>query len=94
MDGFSSEVFEQFVQNDGIDVIGAMGKRSKTLAEQHSIAVDISSGVIDRAILMALCGKRCVILTNGGMIPHSLNRINEYVDRSGIAISVSVANPQ
>ncbi|MBP2029887.1 cobalt/nickel transport system ATP-binding protein [Methanohalophilus levihalophilus] len=94
MDGFDSKAFDEFIQNDGIDVIGAMGKRSKTLAEQNSIAVDISSGVIDRAILMALCGKRCMILTNGGMIPHSLNRINEYVDRSGIAISVSVANPQ
>ena len=94
MDSFDSESFEQFVQNDGIDVIGAMGKRSKTLAQQHGIAVDISSGVIDRAILMALCGKRCMILTNGGMIPHSLDRISEYVDRSGIAISVSVANPQ
>jgi len=94
MDRFDPESFEQFVLDGGIDVIGAMGKRSKTLAEQHSIAVDISSGVIDRAILMALCGKRCMILTNGGMIPHSLNRINGYVDRSGIAISVSVANPQ
>ncbi|MHC1595132.1 MAG: energy-coupling factor ABC transporter ATP-binding protein [Methanotrichaceae archaeon] len=94
IDGFDSEVFGQFVQNEGIDVIGAMGKLSKVLAEQHSIPVTISTGVIDRAILMALCGKRCMILTSGGMVSHSLNRINEYVDKSGIAINVAVANPK
>jgi cobalt/nickel transport system ATP-binding protein len=41
---------------------------------------------------MALCGKRCAILTSEGMVSHSMNRINEYVEKSGIAISVSLAS--
>jgi cobalt/nickel transport system ATP-binding protein len=69
-----------------------MGKKSKLMAEKNSLCVDISTGVIDRTILMALCGKRCMIITSGGMIPHSMKRINEYIDRSGIALNVTVLN--
>jgi cobalt/nickel transport system ATP-binding protein len=69
-----------------------MGKRAKLLAREHSVRVDVCTGVIDRTILMALCGKRCAILTSGGMVSHSMNRINEYVEKSGIAISVSLAS--
>ncbi len=71
---------------------GAMGKKSKTLAEQDGIRLDVTSGVIDKSILMALCGKRCLILTAGGMVDHALKRTREYVDKSGIEFTVGVVN--
>ncbi|RZN41591.1 MAG: ABC transporter ATP-binding protein, partial [Methanosarcinales archaeon] len=58
--------------------------------EKDNIHLDIMSGVIDKAILTALSGKRCLILTNGGMIGHTVERIKEYAETSGIAINVSV----
>ncbi|WP_269849763.1 hypothetical protein [Methanosarcina horonobensis] len=69
-----------------------MGKKSKTLAEQDGIRLDVTSGVIDKSILMALCGKRCLILTAGGMVDHALKRTKEYVDKSGIEFTVGVVN--
>jgi cobalt/nickel transport system ATP-binding protein len=48
--------------------VGAMGKKSKTLAEKNGIQLDVTSGVIDKSILMALCGKRCLLLAAGGMV--------------------------
>jgi cobalt/nickel transport system ATP-binding protein len=41
---------------------------------------------------MALCGKRCLILTAGGMVDHALKRIREYVAKSGIEFTVGVFN--
>jgi cobalt/nickel transport system ATP-binding protein len=41
---------------------------------------------------MALCGKRCLILTSGGMVDHAQKRIKEYVEKSGIEFTVGVAN--
>jgi len=41
---------------------------------------------------MALCGKRCLVLTNGGMIEHSMKRIGDYVEKSGIDLSVSIVD--
>jgi cobalt/nickel transport system ATP-binding protein len=46
--------------------------------------------VIDKSILMALCGKRCLILTNGGMVEHAIKRISDYAEKSGIEINVSM----
>ncbi|MDD4498092.1 MAG: ATP-binding cassette domain-containing protein [Methanosarcinaceae archaeon] len=86
-----SEVIE--VINEGeIDFVGAMGKRSKTLAEEDGIYLDVSSGVIDRSLLTALCGKRCLILTGGGMVDHALQRIRDYVEKSGIELNVGTVN--
>ena len=42
----------------------------------------MTAGVIDKAILMALSGKRCLILTNGGMVKHAMKRISDYVEKS------------
>jgi cobalt/nickel transport system ATP-binding protein len=69
-----------------------MGKKSKNLAELDGIHLDVTSGVIDKSILMALCGKRCLILTSGGMVDHAHKRIKEYVEKSGIEFTVGVAN--
>ena len=54
-------------------------------------ASDIVAGAIDKALLMALCGKRCMLLANGGMVEHAINRISDYVEKSGIVINVGVA---
>ena len=64
----------------------------KTVAEKVGVYLEITSGVIDKSILMALCGKRCLVLTNGGMIEHSMKRIGDYVEKSGIDLSVSVVD--
>ena len=69
-----------------------MGKKSKTLAETNGIYLDVTSGVIDKSILMALCGKRCLILAAGGMVDHALRRIREYVEKSGIELTMGIVN--
>ena len=89
---YDPDEFQRIMETEEIAMIGAMGKQSKMLAEEYHIPIQISSGVIDRTLLMALCGKRCLILTSGGMISHSMKRIDEYAQRSGIAINVSIVN--
>lgn len=91
-DKYSLDEVRQILKEGEIVFVGAMGKKSKTLAEQDGIRLDVTSGVIDKSILMALCGKRCLILTAGGMIDHALKRTREYVDKSGIEFTVGVVN--
>ena len=91
-DNYSLEEIQQILNEGEMVFVGAMGKKSKTLAEQDGIHLDVTSGVIDKSILMALCGKRCLILAAGGMVDHSIKRIKEYVEKSGIEFTVGVAN--
>jgi cobalt/nickel transport system ATP-binding protein len=69
-----------------------MGKKSKLIAEENDLYIHVTSGVIDRSILNALSGQRCLILTHGGMVDHAMDRIKCYMEKSGINIPVSVAN--
>ena len=64
------------------------------LAERDGVHLDIVAGVIDKAILMALSGKRCLILTNGGMVEHAMKRISDYAEKSGIAINLGAAGSE
>ncbi|AKB51845.1 ATPase component CbiO of energizing module of cobalt ECF transporter [Methanosarcina barkeri str. Wiesmoor] len=91
-DNYSLPELKQILKEGEIVFVGAMGKKSKILAEQDEIRLDVSSGVIDKTILAALCGKRCLILTAGGMVDHALKRIKEYVETSGIEFTVGVVN--
>jgi len=91
-DSYSLPEIKQILKEGEIVFVGAMGKKSKILAERDGVRLDVSSGVIDKSILMALCGKRCLILTAGGMVDHAFNRIKEYVETSGIEFTVGVAN--
>lgn len=91
-DNYSLSEINEILKEGEVVFVGAMGKKSKTLAEQDGIRLDVTSGVIDKSILMALCGKRCLILTSGGMIDHALKRIKEYVEKSGIEFTIGVAN--
>ncbi len=91
-DSYSLPEIKQILKEGEIVFVGAMGKKSKTLAEQDGVRLDVTSGVIDKSILMALCGKRCLILTAGGMVDHAFKRIKEYVEKSGIEFTVGVVN--
>ncbi|AKB75629.1 ATPase component CbiO of energizing module of cobalt ECF transporter [Methanosarcina lacustris Z-7289] len=91
-DSYSLPEVRQILKDGEIAFVGAMGKKSKNLAEQDGIRLDVTTGVIDKSILMALCGKRCLILTTGGMVDHALKRTREYVEKSGIEFTVGVVN--
>ncbi|HWR26039.1 MAG TPA: ATP-binding cassette domain-containing protein [Methanosarcina sp.] len=91
-ENYSLPEIKQIIKEGEIVFVGAMGKKSKNLAEQDGIRLDVTSGVIDKSILMALCGKRCIILTAGGMVDHAHKRIREYVEKSGIEFTVGVIN--
>ncbi|SFM46704.1 cobalt/nickel transport system ATP-binding protein [Methanolobus profundi] len=89
---YDNEELLQVLKNDGIECVGAMGKKSKIVAERDEIYLHVTSGVIDRSILNALSGQRCLILTHGGMVDHALERINGYIEKSGINLHVGVVN--
>lgn len=89
---YNLERINEVICEGEIEIVGAMGKLSKTLAEKDGLHLDVTSGVIDKSILMALCGKRCLVLTNGGMVDHAVNRINEYVENSGIELNLELIN--
>ena len=90
---YSKNELLDIISRDEIECIGAMGKRSKILAERDEIYLHVTAGVVDRSILNSLAGQRCLILTNGGMVGHALERIKEYMQKSGINIPVTVVNP-
>jgi len=90
MGEYMPEEFRRIMADYEIDVVGAMGGTSKRIAERDNVRLDVVSGVIDKAILTVLSGKRCLILTSGGMVGHAVERINGYAKTSGIAINVGV----
>ncbi len=89
---YSRDELLGIMKRDGIECLGAMGKKSKLLAEQDDIYLDVTAGVIDRSILNALSGQRCLIMTSGGMVDHALERIRGYIEKSGINLPISVVN--
>lgn len=89
MECFDKVEFDAIVEKYDINHIGAMGKMSKDLAENQGIPVVCNSGVIDRSILNAITGSRCLILTSRGMVAHTAKRIREYIKNSGIRLIFS-----
>jgi len=85
------EINELLASGD-FDVVGAMGKKTKLIAERDNLKLDLTIGVIDKSILMALCGKNVLIFTGGGMGDHAVGRISDYCKKSGARINVSVYN--
>jgi len=65
---------------------GAMGTSAKAMAEKCGISIDFTYGVIDKCILKALIGKNTIILTSGGMVDHTVQRIKDYGQESGARI--------
>ena len=76
------------------DYSGAMGSNAKVMAEQFGIPLDFTYGVIDKCILKALIGKSSLIMTSGGMVDHSLQRIGSYGQESGVRIEAVKISPE
>ena len=91
-DEMNLQDLKQMREEQEIDLVGVMGTRSRAFADSCGITADISSNVIDRTILRALCGEKILILTNGGMVEHTRRRIEEYCRQSGIKIRVFVSD--
>jgi cobalt/nickel transport system ATP-binding protein len=92
VDSYSTEDIFQIIKSHGIECVGAMGKKSKLVAERDNIYLEVTTSVIDRCILNALAGQRCLILANGGMVYHALKRIKDYMKKSGLNIPVNLVN--
>jgi cobalt/nickel transport system ATP-binding protein len=75
------------------DYRGAMGINAKIMAEHAGIPLDFTYGVIDKSILKALIGKSTLIMISGGMVDHSVRRIQEYSEESGAKIEVIKLSP-
>ncbi|MCL2550102.1 MAG: ATP-binding cassette domain-containing protein [Methanimicrococcus sp.] len=89
MESFDKDEFETIVKKYDINHIGAMGKLSKDIAENQGIQIVCNSGVIDRSILNAITGSRCLILTSQGMVAHTAKRVRDYIKNSGIRLIFS-----
>ncbi len=87
-DAFRDDGIDGIAAAYGVTCIGAMGSKAKRSARRQGLEPEISYGVIDRCILRALAGETPLILTTGGMIDHTLRRIQAYREESGITISV------
>jgi cobalt/nickel transport system ATP-binding protein len=68
--------------------VGAMGTRAKKVAREEGIALDFTYGVIDKCLLRAVNGEDSLVLTSGGMVAHTVERIEEYARTSGREIAV------
>ena len=67
---------------------GAMGTRAKQQAENDSMRLDFTYGVIDKCILKALRGEDSLILTTESMVERIHQRVDSYRKESGTRISV------
>jgi cobalt/nickel transport system ATP-binding protein len=77
-----------FLEETGVDFVGAMGTGAKMMAQRMDLELDFTYGVIDKSILKALIGKSALIMTSGGMVEHSLRRIEEYCKEARAEIEV------
>ena len=79
---------KDILERSHVSYTGAMGTNAKIMAEHARIPLDFTYGVIDKCILKALIGKDSLIMTSGGMIDHSIKRIQAYTQESGAEIEV------
>ncbi|MGC9435372.1 MAG: energy-coupling factor ABC transporter ATP-binding protein [Methanomicrobiales archaeon] len=92
-EGLTDDGIARITAAYGITSIGAMGSKAKRHLCCHRTEPDITHGVIDRCILLALAGETPLILTAGGMVEHTLRRIRSYRDEQGIPITVEQIEP-
>jgi len=90
VDKAGPEDVKRILEKSHVSYTGAMGTNAKMLAEQARIPLDFTYGVIDKCILKALTGKTSLILTSGGMVDHSVKRIQDYCKESGANIEIEV----
>jgi cobalt/nickel transport system ATP-binding protein len=77
-----------FLEEKGVDFVGAMGTGAKMMAQRLARDLDFTYGVIDKSILRAMLGKSALIMISGGMVEHSFRRIEEYCKEAGAEIEV------
>lgn len=75
-----------------VSAVGAMGTRAKQYAENSSLSLDFTYGVIDKCILKALIGEDTLILTVGSMVGRIYQRVEAYGKESGIGIRVALTD--
>ncbi len=90
VDRHSPESFSSWHAGHSGVSIGAMGTRAKQRAENEHIHLDFTYGVIDKCILRALLGENSLIMTTDTMVDRVFQRVNAYVNESGIPITVNM----
>jgi cobalt/nickel transport system ATP-binding protein len=93
VDGADGAKIKNILEKSRVSYTGAMGTNAKVMAEHAGIPLDFTYGVIDKCILKALIGKNSLIMTSGGMVEHSLRRIQAYSEESGAKIEVIRLDP-
>jgi cobalt/nickel transport system ATP-binding protein len=88
VDRAGTDNIKSILEKSHINFTGAMGTNAKMLAEQARIPLDFTYGVIDKCILRALSGSSSLIMTSGGMVEHTIERIRVYSEESGSKIKV------
>ena len=67
---------------------GGMGTRAKLFAEQTGIALDFTSGVIDKCLLRALLGEDTLILTVAAMEGQVRHRVGSFCTENRVRIDL------
>jgi cobalt/nickel transport system ATP-binding protein len=88
VDKVGFEEIKGILNKSHVSYAGAMGTNAKVLAEKAKIPLEFTYGVIDKCILKALTGKASLIMTSGGMVDHTVKRIQDYCEESGVEIEV------
>ena len=91
MDLFNRDELIKLIEENDF-CVGVMGSKPKLLVASEDIPVDDGADVINKSLLNTMCGRHCLILTNGGMVAHARKRIVQYCTKSGIEIIVELVN--
>lgn len=91
MDLFNRDELIRLIEENDF-CVGVMGSKPKLLVASEDIPVDEGVDVINKSLLNTMCGRDCLILTNGGMVEHARKRIVKYCTKSNIAIIVDLVN--
>ncbi|QYZ78802.1 ATP-binding cassette domain-containing protein [Methanofollis formosanus] len=86
--GTDSTALDTLLASGTVARVGAMGTRAKQRASEEGIIPDFTYGVIDKCLLRAVAGEDSLILTAGGMVAHTRERIAAYAIESGREIGV------
>ncbi|MDD1718343.1 MAG: ATP-binding cassette domain-containing protein [Methanoregulaceae archaeon] len=79
----------QFIREQSITGVGAMGSRSKARLKAEEVTPDYTYAVIDRAILLAMNGEHGLVIASGGMVQRVFDRIDEFNQKHRVEIRAS-----
>ena len=84
----NSESLRSFIDNEVVEAVGGMGSFAKKTADEYSVHLTYTYGVIDKCLLKAIAGKNSLIITTGGMIQRVHDRVEEFNRESGNAVPI------